>query len=171
MRHQGYVRTLPGPELLEPVLDLSRPELALVMKRYAPSVSAQVVSGPVALVVERPGFSDPTLKDSLRGRGWAVRVCAGPSGTNCPLLTGNECHLRSEADVAIVFVNQRGPGVRTRIIPRIRCASHPSSPGVVAMEGSLQGPAFSDHTATVGGLRGPETIIETAERLIHAEGK
>ena len=158
----------PGPELMDPTLDLARPELMDLMARYVSPEPRQIVQGPVALVVERPGFSNPRLKDTLVQRGWTVSECAGPSGRNCPLVSGDECHLRSDADVAIVFVDQRGPGVRTRVVPRLRCASHPASPGVVAVEGSLQTPAFSDHTATVGGLRGADTIVDTAERLIHA---
>lgn len=165
----GILESMPGPELIGHVLNLSLPELSDVMQRYAtpePAPPQSVVRGSVALVVERPGFSDQRLKDALASEGWTVSECSGPSGTLCPLMRGEPCKLRESADAAIVYVDRGTMSSHGSALPRLRCASHPASPGVVAVEGSIQSAAFADHTATVGGLRDPKTIIDTVARLL-----
>lgn len=159
----------PSPELIEPSLDLSRAELAEVMDRY--ETPAVRVAGPVALIVERPGLADHGIKKALTDEGWTVRTCSGPSGSVCPLMIGEPCGLRENADVAVVYVDKRAPSAVTNTLPRLRCASHAASPGVIAIEGSIQSPAFADRSATVGGLRDPQTIIGALKQLLLARRK
>jgi hypothetical protein len=161
--------SVPNPELIEPALDLSRPELAEVMDRYTPP--AIHPRGPVALVVERPGLPDHGIKKALSDEGWTVHTCSGPSGSVCPLMVGEPCELREESDVAIVYVDKRAPSAVTNTLPRLRCASHVASPGVIAIEGSIQSPAFTDRAATVGGLRDPKTIIGVLKRVMSPRPK
>src|SRR5688500_12678727 len=120
----GGTTLTPNPELSEPALDLSRPELAQVMDRYvSPAVAGP---RPVALIVERPGLPSLGLKEALANDGWTVRTCSGPSGATCPLTVGAPCELREEADAAIVYVDQRAPSAANNTLPRLRCASHPA---------------------------------------------
>jgi hypothetical protein len=120
----------------------------------------------VALVVDRPGLSDQRLKDALIADGWTVRSCSGPGGTTCPLMQGKSCELREAADAVIVYVDRTTGAMRGSTLPRLLCASHRASPGVVAVEGSFKPAVFAEHTATVGALRDPKTIIDTVDRLL-----
>lgn len=158
---------VPDPELIGPVLDLSRPELSQVMDRYR-TPEAMPVRGPVALIVERPGLPSQRIKEAFRQEGWQVEACNGPGGSPCPLMLGEPCGLREGADIALVYVDKRAPSAATNTLPRLRCASHPASPSIVAIEGSIQSPAFTDHAATVGGLRDPRTILDVVKRLVFA---
>jgi len=158
---------VPDPELIPPALDLSRPELTEVMDRYQTrSVAVPAVRRPVALVVRRPGLPTDALKRALTDEGWAVQTCDGPAVSACPLMVGEPCDLRERADIAVVYVDKRAPSTVTSTLPRLRCASHLASPGVIAIEASIQSPAFTDHSVVVGGLRDPGTIIGAIRRLL-----
>ena len=39
--------------------------------------------------------------DSLRRRGYDVRLCLGPIGAKCPILAGRQCDLAAWADVMV----------------------------------------------------------------------
>lgn len=155
------------PELIPPTLDLSRPELIEVMDRYrSRPVATPAFRQPVALIVRRPGLPSDPIQRALLAEGWAVQTCEGPGAATCPLMIGKPCGLRESADVAVVYVGKRGPSTGTDTLPRLRCASHPASPSLIAIEDSIQGPAYTTRAATVGGLRDPRTIIEVIGRLL-----
>lgn len=51
-------------------------------------------------------------------------------------------------------------------MPRLRCAVESPSPGVVAVERSIDPPRFSGKTATVGALREPQEILKMLDALL-----
>ena len=158
---------VPDPELIPPALDLSHPELTELMDRYQTrSVAAPAVRRPVALLVRRPGLPTYSLKEALTDEGWAVETCDGPGVSACPLMIGEPCDLRESADIAVVYVDRRAPSTVTSALPRLRCASHVASPSIIAVEASIESPTFTDHSAVVGGLRDPRTIIGAIRRLL-----
>ena len=165
---QRSVQDLIGdPELIPPALDLSRPELIEVMDRYrSRPVATPAFRQPVALIVRRPGRPSDPIQKALVDEGWAVLTCDGPGAATCPLMIGKPCDLRGRADIAVVYVGKRGPCTGTDALPRLRCASHPASPSLIAIEDSIQGPAYTTRAATAGGLRDPRTIIEAIGRLL-----
>ena len=137
-------------------LDLSRPELRPIIRRYAPR-SAVVVGRarpPAALIT------------ALGEDGWSVSTCAGPGRVRCPLLEGSGvCAARSCADVAVVFVDPRGLWPTGSLLPRLRCAADPASPAVVALEGRLDPVTPRRGRAVVGALRDPSMIVRAARAL------
>jgi hypothetical protein len=124
---------------------------------------AAPIPSPTAVIVTRRSGQEGPIKEKLENEGWSVEVCDGPGRKVCPLMTGESCELREEADAAVVFMS---PAEGTASTPRVRCAADPSSPGVVVLEGRLDAPRFIGTTATVGALRGPEAAVSTACELL-----
>jgi hypothetical protein len=143
------------PEDLASRLDLDRPELNGLLKRYSPRS---------ALIVGR-GFEDTLdLRATLLEDGWQVKSCTGPAGTSCPLLEGKgACTKRERADIAVVYVDAAHSVAGS--LPLIRCAADPSSPAVVALEGQADAPIIDGDRALVGALRSARTMADTVESL------
>ena len=95
-----------------------------------------------------------------------MKTCAGPGTTRCPIMRGEPCSLRESVDVAVVYVDPDGFCGGTNMIPRLACAADSSSPGVIALEGRLDGPEFASGTAAIGALSGPAAILATLKRLL-----
>jgi hypothetical protein len=147
------------PEDLEPRLDLNRPELKGLLKRYAPRV---------ALIVGRDADDTEELRVTLVEDGWQIESCIGPNGVDCPLLRGRgACTKRECADVAVVFVEATHS--ITGSLPLVRCAADTSSPAVVALEGQADPPVMNGDRALVGALRTARTIADTADTIARME--
>ena len=146
------------PEVLEARLNLSRPELSGVRRRYFPRS---------ALVVGRSVDDSANLKAALLEAGWQIRSCIDPARANCPLLKGVEpCAKRVTADVAVVFVDTSRSITGT--LPLVRCAADPSSPAVLALEGEADAPVIEGNRALVGALRTTRSIVETVDEIAGA---
>jgi hypothetical protein len=169
MTNATLLDPLPDLELMGNVLDLGRPELAVLMHRYCskpPRVQTSLLGPPSALIVtRRPGEETP-LREALENDAWFVKTCTGPGKGDCPVMRGEHCPLRESVDAAVVFVDPKERSGRLGAIPRLRCAADSSSPGIVALEGSLDPPRFSGGTATVGSLRGPTAVLSTIATLL-----
>ena len=147
------------PEVLGPRLDLNRPELGGLLKRYAPRV---------ALIVGRSADDTEELRVTLVEDGWQIDSCIGPNGANCPLLRGRgACTKRECADVAVVFVDTAHSVAGS--LPLVRCAADPSSPAVVALEGQADPPVMNGDRALVGALRTVRTIADAADTIARME--
>ena len=160
---------LRNPELMAPTLDLGRPELAEVMARYVPGIPLGVDMKPSersALVVQNGMTSGTETKEAFEHAGFAVTECEGPSSGHCPLLRHEKCELREAADVAVVFVDLEVGDPHVSSLLRIRCAADASSPGVVAIDGSIESPRFTRDKAVIGARRGPEALVKTALSLL-----
>lgn len=142
------------PELLAPRLELSRPELEGISRRYAP---------PQILIVG-PDRGVP-VEDGLRERGWEVTTCAGPGKTDCPLLRGSECDLRKDADVALVHVDPSRGSSDGRTLARVRCAVEGGSPALLALDGRLDKARVDASATTIGAARSVEEIVAAVEQL------
>ena len=143
------------PEVLGPRLDLNRPELNGLLKRYVPRT---------ALIVGRTDDDTTELRVTLLEDGWQIESCIGPNLVSCPLLQGREvCPKRECADVAVVFVDAAHSV--TSSLPLVRCAADPSSPAVVALEGQADSPVIDGDRALVGALRTGRTIAETVDAI------
>ena len=143
------------PEVLGPCLDLNRPELSGLLKRYVPRVS---------LIVGRIAEDTAELRATLLEDGWQIESCIGPNGVNCPLLQGRgACTKRECADVAVVFLDAAHSVMGS--LPLVRCAADPSSPAVVALEGQADPPVMNGDRALVGALRTARTIADTADAI------
>jgi len=143
------------PEILGSPLDLNRPELRGVLRRY---VSRS------ALIVGRSAVEASDLKAALLDGGWRISSCNGPAHANCPLLQGRaSCSERERADVAVVYVDANRSV--TGSLPLVRCAADPSSPAVVALEGQADGPMIDGDRALVGALRTARTIAGTVATI------
>jgi hypothetical protein len=160
---------LPDVELIGQPLDLGRPELRELMNRYScatPPANTTLLGPPAALVVSNhPGDAQP-VREALENNGWFVKSCAGPGKGDCPVMRGERCPLRESVDVAIVFVDQNRAVGGLGNIPRLRCAADSASPGVVAIEGSLEPARYGRGTACVGALRGPAAVLEAISALL-----
>ena len=143
------------PDILGSPLDLNRPELRRVLQRYAPRS---------ALIVGRSEDEASDLKRVLLHDGWRIRSCDGPARVNCPLLRGRgPCSKRECADVAVVYVDVNHSV--TGSLPLVRCATDPSSPAVVALEGQADEPMINGDRALVGALRSARTIADTVAAI------
>jgi len=143
------------PEVLGARLDLNRPELSRLLRRYAPRS---------LLIVGRSVDDTAELRETLLEDGWQIDSCIGPNGVNCPLLRGRgACTKRECADVAVVFVDAAHSV--TSSLPLVRCAADPSSPAVVALEGQADAPVIDGDRALVGALRTGRTIAETVDAI------
>ena len=143
------------PDILGSPLDLNRPELRDVLKRY--------VSG-TALIVGRSVDGASDLKRALLDDGWQVSSCNGPVHASCPLLQGKgSCFKREDADVAVVYVDANRSVSAS--LPLVRCAADPSSPSVVALEGQADEPIVDGDRALVGALRTARTIADTVAAI------
>ena len=146
------------PELLGRPLDLNRPELGGVLKRYASRS---------ALIVGRSMDEDSDLKTALLEDGWLIRSCNGPAQVGCPLLQGGgPCSQRECADVAVVYVDANRSVAGS--LPLVRCAADPSSPSLVALEGQANEPVIDVDRALVGALRSARTIADTVAAIAGA---
>ena len=143
------------PEVLGSPLDLNRPELRGVLKRY---VSRS------ALIVGRSVDEAADLKTALVDDGWWITSCDGLVHVLCPLLRGRDsCPKRECADVAVVYVDAARSV--TGSLPLVRCAADPSSPAVVALEGQTDEPMIDGDRALVGALRTARTIADTVAAI------
>lgn len=160
---------MPDLELTGHRLDLGRPELSELMNRYTgstPRAQTTLLGPPVALVVShRPG-DEPPVREALEREGWFVKSCSGPGKGDCPVMRGERCPLRESVDVAVVFVDRSRVASRLGKTPRLRCAADSASPGVVAVEGSLEPTRFGRGTACVGALRGPGAVLSAISALL-----
>ena len=133
---------------------------------FAPLSRATALGPPVALVVsEHLGDAAP-FQAALRDEGWLVTQCAGPGGGDCPLMRGERCSLRESVDAAVVFVDMKGHPGGLGTIPRLRCAADSASPGVVAVENSIEPTRYGGGTACVGALRGPNAVLKAISALL-----
>ena len=147
------------PEVLGTRLDLNRPELSALLKRYVPRST---------LIVGRSVDDTADLRAALLEDGRQIKSCIGPNGVNCPLLRGKGvCTKREYADVAVVFVDAAHSV--TGSLPLVRCAADPSSPAVVALEGQADTPVIDGDRALVGALRTARTIADTADAIASME--
>ena len=164
---------MPDVELMGNMLDLGRPELAVLMDRYSshqPRMQTPLLSPPTALIVTRRPGEEAPLREALENDAWFVKTCAGPGKGDCPIMRGERCSLRESADAAVVFVDPGDSMGRISSLPRLRCTADSCSPGVVAVEGSLDSPRYSGSIATVGSLRGPQAILKAIAALLGARG-
>ena len=162
------VQGRPDPELMAPSLDLRRPELAEVMARYTPGLplGTEVEPPERSALIVRNGLASATeTEEAFEHAGWVVKNCAGPSFGNCPLLRHENCELRESVDVAVVFVDPHVGAPETRSLVRVRCAADSSSPGVVAINGSIESERYAGRNAVVGARR-PDAIVKTARKLL-----
>ncbi len=73
--------------------------------------------------------------DSLRRRGYEVRLCQGPIGAQCPILGGRACELAAWADVMVYDAWATGePEGAIELIGGLR-EHHPQVPVVVTASG------------------------------------
>lgn len=160
---------MPDLELMGNILDFGRPELGVLMDRYCPKsprAQASALGPPSALVVSyHPAVATP-VREALEKEGWFVKSCAGPAKGDCPLMSGKRCALRESVDAAVVFVGPSRLDGGLGSIPRLRCAADSASPGVVAVERSVQPTRYAKGTACVGALRGPNAVIEAISALL-----
>jgi hypothetical protein len=160
---------MPDLELTGHRLDLGRPELKELMNRYTgstPRYQTTLLGPPAALVVSnRPG-TDAPVREALERDGWFVKSCSGPGKGNCPVMRGERCPLRESVDAAVVFVEPRRLSGGLGTIPRLRCAADSASPGVVAVESSVEATRFGRGTACVGALRGPDAVLSAISALL-----
>lgn len=160
---------MPNSELMGYSLDMGRPELADVMRRYSSDARGTLNSplhAPAALIVTRKAGEEASLKGAFEHDGWFVKTCAGPGAGSCPVMRGERCPLRESVDAAVVFVDPRDVYGRLGAVPRLRCAADSSSPGVVALEGRFDPPTFADASATVGALGGPKGVLSAVSALL-----
>jgi hypothetical protein len=148
------------PELLAPGLDLSRPELEQVRRRYAP---------PEVLIVG-PNRGVP-VEDGLIERGWHVTICEGPGKATCPLMRGEECYLRTEADVALVHVDPSRGTLDGGLLARVRCAVEGGSPALIALDGRFDPARVESAAATIGAARSVEEIVAAVEEQLPTNTK
>jgi hypothetical protein len=157
---------MPDMELLGHQLDLGRPELRELMNRFScatPRAQTTLLGPPSALVVSNHSEDAQPVREALENEGWFVKSCSGPGKGDCPVMRGEHCPLRESVDAAVVFVDQnRAVGS----IPRLRCAADSASPGVVAIEASLEPARYGRGTACVGALRGPAAVLEAVSALL-----
>lgn len=143
-------RNVTDPELFVQPLNLSRPELWRIRARYLP-LNALIVGSPLG---DKSGVAEV-----LAGEGWRISSCEGPGRVRCPLLRGKSaCPLRRTADVAVVYADARGLASGAAVLPQLRCAADPSSPGLIALEGRLDDPLIEGCRGVVGAFRSPQTI-------------
>lgn len=174
MTNSTLVDPMPDLELMGNTLDLGRPELAVLMNRYCPGsprAQASVLGPPAALVVSNHPSDATPVREALENDGWFVKSCAGPGKGDCPVMRGERCPLRESVDAAVVFVDPNGLAGGLGSIPRLRCAADSASPGVVAVEGSLEPTRYAKGTACVGALRGPDAVIEAISALLASEAE
>ena len=147
------------PGVLGPRLDLNRPELSGLLRRFVPRS---------ALIVGRSVDETAELRATLLEEGWQIDSCIGPNGVNCPLLGGRgACTKRESADVAVVFVDAAHSVAGS--LPLVRCAADSSSPAVVALEGQADPPVMNGDRALVGALRTARTVAGTADTIARME--
>lgn len=88
--------------------------------------------------------------DALRRRGYDVRECLGPIGTQCPVLAGRRCDLADSADVLVydAWVTGEPDGAR-RLIEGLRNL-YPAVPVVLTAAGIEPEwmEAIGDHNVT-----------------------
>lgn len=160
------------PELSEVPLDMGRPELATLMKRYVPSAAPQAATTTEpreVLVVRGASGDESAVIEALGTAGWEVSTCSGPATGSCPLMHGKDCTLRKTADVALVYLDATGMWPGSGTLPRIRCAADPASPAVVALEGSHRPAAYGSGRATIGAKKSPVETIATINTLCATE--
>ena len=151
-------------ELMDPCLDIGRPELRSLRDRYttAAPVKSPVALGSTALIVAAGTDRTEAIAAVLHERGWETTTCAGPSGSRCPLMLGRHCSKRENADAAIVFL---GSGARAGELPKLRCAADKASPHVLVLEGRVDGAAAHSGGIAIGSLRGPAAIAEAVVKV------
>ena len=171
MTNTSLLDPMPDPELLGHPLELGRPELKELMNRYScltPRFQTTLLGPPAALIVSnRPG-DDVAVREALQTDGWFVKSCSGPGNGDCPVLRGERCPLRESVDAAVVFVDPERLAGGLGAIPRLRCAADSASPGVIALEGSLEPTRYGRGTASVGALRGPDAVLSAISTLLTA---
>ena len=121
---------------------------------------------PAALVVSHHAGDDGPVREALENDGWFVKSCSGPGKGDCPVMRGQRCSLRESVDAAVVFVDSNRLTGGLGMIPRLRCAADSASPGVVAIEGSVESTRYAKNTACVGVLRGPDAVIGAISALL-----
>lgn len=150
-------------------MDLQRPNVGGPTERpwaFAPVSKTTSLGPPVALVVSEHLSDAAPVEEALRDEGWLVTTCAGPGGGDCPLMRGERCFLRESVDAAVVFVDMKGLPGGLGTMPRLRCAADSASPGVVAVESSVEPTRYGGGTACVGALRGPDAVLEAISALL-----
>lgn len=157
------------PDLIQPSLNMGRPELAPLMQRYSHRGEDPPVSllGPAtALLVTRHGDEETDLKKELEAEGWYVSVCKGPELSRCPIMRDTRCKLRESVDATVVYVDG-GPMASTAgMLPRLRCAADSGSPCVVVLEDRADEARFANRNATIGALRGSSSIVHVIHKLL-----
>lgn len=160
---------MPSVEVQGHTLDLGRPELKELVNRYLgsqPRNQTTILRPSSALVVPRHSGDELPIREALENEGWFVKSCSGPGNGDCPVMRGQRCRLRESVDAAVVFVDPGGAGGSPGAIPRLRCAADSASPGIVAVEGSLEPTRFGHGTACVGALRGPDAVLGAISALL-----
>lgn len=114
----------------------------------------------VVVVGRKDEYTEP-LRTALASDAWEIRGCPGPSGNNCPLLSGQDCELRDWAGAAIVFLDPRkGPAAN---VVTARCAA--GSPAVVLLEGQVDPPRQNGEFIVMGALRSASRVVESLREL------
>ena len=158
---------MPDAELMGHVLDLGQAELAVLMNRYShPRPQPFLLGPPNALIVTRQEGEEIPIREALENEAWLVKSCTGPGKGECPIMRGERCPLRESVDAAIVFVDPKRLMGELGTLPRLRCAADSASPGVVAIEGSLEPTRYGEGTACVGALRGPDAVLDAISALL-----
>ena len=116
-----------------------------------------------ALLVGAEDRTEKRMQVVLDDWGWETSACAGPSASTCPLMVGAPCHLREEADAAVVFVDTGKTGP-SGVLPKLRCAADHASPYVLALEGSLMQAEERTGGIVIGSRRGEEAIAYAVVR-------
>lgn len=146
------------PEMSAPTLTLTRSEMRGVLRRYAPL--QVLIVGPDRGVA---------LDTELAERGFRVETCRGPGRNDCPLLRGQDCTLRSDADVAVVHLDpSRGPSDGATLA-RVRCAVETSTPALIALDGRFDRRADRGGITTMGAARSAAEIADVVEELSEAD--
>lgn len=102
--------------------------------------------------------------DALRRRGYEVRLCLGPIGATCPVLSGHACDLVEWADVMVYDAWATGePEGAASLIAGLRDL-HPSVPIVLSASG------IEPDWVEIGGPHGITPLVgaPTGDRLAAA---
>ena len=102
--------------------------------------------------------------DSLRRRGYDVKLCLGPIGAHCPILANHPCELTEWADVLVYDAWATGePEGARQLIEGLR-AAHPNVPIILSATGME--PDWIETTGPLGIT--PLVGSPTGERLAAA---
>jgi DNA-binding response OmpR family regulator len=105
--------------------------------------------------------------DSLRGAGYEVEQCAGPTFGPCPILHGRPCFAVEQADVLVYDVWASGDTNTERDLIELLREQHPRIPIV------LTAPGMEFDWVETSGLHGVTPLVGPAsgERLGQAIGE